>query len=176
MTKADETDAAPGPATAAWEPPARLRSLPSRMIAHAAMHAERLVNEELAGAGARKWHYAALVALQDKGPASQSELSGRTGIYRSDMVAVVNELAAAGHVERAPDPADRRRNVISLTARGRRHLERLDGLVAAAQEELLAPLGPGEREQLSGLLARLLDHHAARPQGRRPAAGRGPAT
>jgi MarR family transcriptional regulator, lower aerobic nicotinate degradation pathway regulator len=40
-----------------------------------------------------------LVALQS-GPASQATLSRRTGIYRSDMVAVINEPADPGHVDR----------------------------------------------------------------------------
>ena len=34
--------------------PARLRSLPSRLLTQAAMHADRLVNQGLAGADARK--------------------------------------------------------------------------------------------------------------------------
>jgi DNA-binding MarR family transcriptional regulator len=140
--------------------PAPLRSLPSRLLTHTAMYAERLVTEGLAGADARKWHYAVLVSLRELGPASQATLSRRAGIYRSDLVAVINELAERGHVERAPDPADRRRNVITLTEPGRRHLRRLDKLLATIQDELLAPLDPAERDQLTRLLTRLLDHHA----------------
>ena len=139
--------------------PARLRSLPSRLLTHTAMCAERLVNEGLAGADARKWHYAVLVSLQELGPASQATLSRRAGIYRSDLVAVINELADGGYVERAPDPADRRRNVITITEPGRRHLRRLDKLLATIQDDLLAPLNPSERDQLTRLLTRLLDHH-----------------
>jgi hypothetical protein len=37
------------------------------------------------------------------------------------------------------DPADRRRNAITLTDEGRRHLKRLDALIADAQAEFLAP-------------------------------------
>ncbi|MGN9836677.1 MarR family winged helix-turn-helix transcriptional regulator [Nonomuraea sp. H19] len=144
------------------ETPARLRGLPSRMLSLVAMHADRLVSEGLAGADARKWHYAALVALRDSGPASQAELSRRTGIYRSDLVAVINELAERGLVERAPDPADRRRNVVTLTEPGRRHLRRLDKLISELQDDLLAPLAQPEREQLVELLARLLVHHSRR--------------
>jgi DNA-binding MarR family transcriptional regulator len=146
--------------------PARLRSLPSRLLTHTAMYAERLVNEGLAGADARKWHYAVLVSLQELGPASQATLSRRAGIYRSDLVAVLNELADRGYVERAPDPADRRRNVITLTQQGRHHLGRLDKLLATIQNDLLAPLTQPERDQLTSLLTRLLDHH----QGTTPSA------
>jgi DNA-binding MarR family transcriptional regulator len=143
-----------------WVSPDRLRSLPSRLLAQAAMHADRLVNEGLAGVGARKWHYAVLASLQEFGAASQATLSRRTGIYRSDLVAVINELAARGLIERAPDPADRRRNVITMTPRGRRHLRQLDKLIAAIQDDLLAPLTQSQRDQLVRLLTRLLDQHA----------------
>ena len=139
---------------------ARLRALPSRLLGLAAVRSERLVGDGLAEADARKWHYAVLVTLREFGPASQAELSRRTGIYRSDLVAVINELAAGGHVERAPDAVDRRRNVITLTPQGRGHLGRLDSRVDSAQEVLLAPLTGPEREELTRLLTLLVDPRA----------------
>ncbi|MEU1512569.1 MarR family transcriptional regulator [Streptomyces sp. NPDC005811] len=137
--------------------PARLRAIPSRLLAGAAAVADRLVGERLAAEGAHKWHFAVLVALAEAGAASQAELSRRTGIYRSDMVAVLNALADAACVSREPDPADRRRNVITLTAAGRRRLERLDQLIADAQRELLAPLAPAEQDELTRLLTLLTE-------------------
>jgi DNA-binding MarR family transcriptional regulator len=76
------------------------------------------------------------------------------------MVATVNELAGHDLVERAPDPTDRRRNVITITSKGRRQLRKLDRLLAEAQGELLAPLSAEERTQLVGLLTRVVDDHA----------------
>ncbi|WP_340377558.1 MarR family transcriptional regulator [Streptomyces sp. SS7] len=139
--------------------PARLRAIPSRLLAGAAAVGDRLVGERLAAEGAHKWHFAVLVALAEGGAASQAELSRRTGIYRSDMVAVLNALADAACVSREPDPADRRRNVITLTAAGRRRLERLDRLIAEAQRELLAPLAPAEQDELVRLLTLLTEGH-----------------
>ena len=66
-------------------------------------------------------------------------------------------------MQRTPDPADRRRNVIAVTPAGTAQLGRLDGLLAEVQDELLAPLSPGERDQLTRLLGRLLAHHSAGP-------------
>ncbi|MEW2383911.1 MarR family winged helix-turn-helix transcriptional regulator [Micromonospora sp. NPDC047707] len=151
------------PAGAAGRPeaPARLRNLRTRLLSLAAMRTDRRVNEELARVGARKWHYAVLATLAEFGPASQAELSGRTGIHRSDVVAVVNELTDRGEVERAPNPADRRQNVITLTAPGRRRLLELDDLLAQVDDEVLAPLTPRQREQLGHLLATLLDRSGA---------------
>ncbi|MFI6347385.1 MarR family winged helix-turn-helix transcriptional regulator [Streptomyces sp. NPDC050560] len=139
--------------------PARLRAVPSRLLARAGAVADRLVGDRLADAGGRKWHFAVLVALADVGSASQAELSRRTGIYRSDMVAVLNELADGDYVRREPDPDDRRRNVITLTPAGRRRMERLDALIADAQRALFAPLTPAEQNELTRLLTLLTEHH-----------------
>jgi DNA-binding MarR family transcriptional regulator len=139
--------------------PERLRTKASWLLNQAALPANRLVAEQLAGADARRYHYALLAALDEIGPASQADLSRRTTIDRSDMVALLNELAEQGLVERASDPADRRRNVVSLTPAGRRQLRRLDTLLDRAQDALLAPLAPEERRQLVDLLTRIVDHH-----------------
>ncbi|MFG2171384.1 MarR family winged helix-turn-helix transcriptional regulator [Streptomyces niveus] len=137
----------------------RLRQRASRLLSQVTTRSDRLINEGLAEADARKWHYAVLASLQDFGPASQAALSKRTGIYRSDMVGVLNELAERQLVERAPDPDDQRRNVITISTAGRRQLRRLDKVLDALHDDLLAPLDAAERDQLVRLLTRLLDHH-----------------
>ena len=150
---ADMTDAGEGQSE-------RLTSLPSRLLSQVAMHTDRLVNEALAAVDARKWHYAVLVTLRDLGPRSQATLSRQTGIYRSDMVALITELADHGLVQRKPDPADQRRNLITLTPEGHRRARQLDKVVDRVQEEILAPLKESEREELTDLLKLLLTHHA----------------
>ena len=145
--------------SAEWMPSARLRNLPSRLLAQVAGHADRLVSDRLAEVNARKWHYAVLVALQDLGPASQSDLSRRAGLYRSDLVEVLNQLSEQGYIQRAPDPTDGRRNIITFTTQGKRRLNRLDKLITAIQEELLAPLDTSERNELIRLLTTLDQHH-----------------
>ncbi len=139
--------------------PDRLRRRASRLLSQLTMRSDRLITEGLAQADARKWHYAVLASLQEFGPASQAELSTRSGIYRSDMVGVLNELAERDLVDRTPDPDDRRRNVITISSRGRRHLRRLDKVLDDLHDDLLAPLSPAERDQFVQLLTRLLDHH-----------------
>jgi DNA-binding MarR family transcriptional regulator len=140
--------------------PARVRTKPSWLLNQATIPANRLVAAGLAGVEARRHDYVLLASLDEAGSASQAELSRRTTIDRSDMVAAINELAERGLVERAPDPTDRRRNVVTLTTAGRRHLRRLDTLLAEVQDDLLAPLSPDERERLVHLLTRVVDHHA----------------
>ncbi|MFE5867045.1 MarR family winged helix-turn-helix transcriptional regulator [Streptomyces roseifaciens] len=160
MTRAETEDTPDG---SALKTPDRLRRRASRLLSQLSTRSDKLITEGLAQVDARKWHYAVLASLQDYGPGSQAALSGRTGIYRSDMVGVLNELAERDLVERAPDPDDRRRNIITISARGRRHLHRLDKVLDDLHDELLAPLNPAERDQLVQLLTRLLDHHTRTP-------------
>jgi DNA-binding MarR family transcriptional regulator len=140
--------------------PARLRSLPSWLLNQVALPAQRIVAEALGSVGARRQHYSVLSALEEFGPASQAALGRRCGIDRSDVVALVNELSAAGRLERTPDPEDRRRNVIAITDAGREFLETLDRLLAGAQDELLAPLPRPQRAELVRLLEAILAHHS----------------
>ncbi len=149
--------------------PARLMTTPARPISQLSTHGDRLLTERLATAGARGYHYRVLAALEEFGPASQASLGRRTAMDRSDVVAAVNDLARLELVRRTPDAADRRRNVITITPAGLAHLQRLDGLLAEVQDELLAPLSPAERDQLTRLLGRLLAHHSgAQPVDRLP--------
>ena len=139
------------------ETPARLKAKSTWLISQVAARSHGLLTERLAAAGARGYHYRLLAALAEFGPSSQASLGRRTRMDRSDVVAAVSELAAQGLVERAADPADRRRNVVTLTPRGTARLERLDQVLAAVQDELLAPLSGAERAELARLLTRVLD-------------------
>jgi DNA-binding MarR family transcriptional regulator len=80
-----------------------------------------------------------------------------TGIDRSDVVAAINAMAERGFVARSPDPADGRRNVVTLTPAGRQHLKRVSALLADAQSELLRALAADESKTLVELLTRVLD-------------------
>ncbi|OXM58539.1 MarR family transcriptional regulator [Amycolatopsis thailandensis] len=139
--------------------PDRLRTKASWLVNQAATVAHRLALNEFARSGARRYHYGILAAIDENGPSSQATLSRCTGIDRSDVVAVINELSDADYVERAPDPADGRRNLITLTDTGARRLEHLEEQVSDTQDVFLAPLEPAERAQLTRLLARVVEHH-----------------
>lgn len=139
--------------------PAMLMGKPSWLISEVSRLAHPLLTDKLGTAGSRGYHYRLLAALQEFGPASQASLGRRTGMDRSDVAAAVTELAGRGLAGRAPDPADRRRNVINITPAGTAHLRRLEELLADVQDELLAPLSAAERQQLIRLLTRILEHH-----------------
>jgi MarR family transcriptional regulator, lower aerobic nicotinate degradation pathway regulator len=136
--------------------PARLQAKPTWLISQVSTRAHRLLTERLAAEGARGYHFRLLAALAEFGPSSQADLGRHAGLDRSDVVAAINELAAQGLVERAADPTDRRRNVVTMTPAGAARLERLDAVLDAVQEELLASLSPAERAELTWLLTRIL--------------------
>ncbi|MFF7158534.1 MarR family winged helix-turn-helix transcriptional regulator [Streptomyces sp. NPDC008139] len=70
-----------------------------------------------------------------------------------------NELAESGLLERSPNPADRRQNIIALTGPGRRRLVKLDGLLTEVEDHVLAPLTEPERAELARVLTAVVDHH-----------------
>jgi MarR family transcriptional regulator, lower aerobic nicotinate degradation pathway regulator len=141
--------------------PERLRSMPTWLLSQAALLGQRIGADALAAVGAHRSHYAVLAALDEYGPASQAALGRRCGIDPSDMVALTAVLTADGLVERRPDEADRRRNLVTITAAGRRRLDALGEAAAGAQDELLAPLSTAERTRLTGMLTRIVDHRRA---------------
>ncbi|MFG3138883.1 MarR family winged helix-turn-helix transcriptional regulator [Streptomyces sp. NPDC048211] len=114
--------------------------------------------DRLADRGLRLRHMAVLAALVDFGPHVQRQLAARLTIDRSDMVKLIDDLVAAGLVERARDVADRRRVTVTVSPAGRALLDRLQADAAAVQEEILAPLNARERARLAALLTRVHDH------------------
>src|SRR5262249_14204360 len=155
--------------------PALLKEKPTWLISQVSAHAHRLLTERLATAGARGYHFRLLAALEEFGPASQASLGRHTEMDRTDVAAAVNGHASQQLVRRAPDHTDRRPTRITITAARRAPLGRLNALRTDVQDDLLAPLSPGERQALAGTLTRVLDHHAGSPTldqpGRRASPG-----
>jgi DNA-binding MarR family transcriptional regulator len=138
------------------ELPARLRAMPTWLISQVETRAHRLLTDRLGAEGSRGYHFRLLAALAEFGPASQASLGRRTAMNRSDVVTAVNELVDQELAERAGDPADRRRNIVTMTPAGQARLTRLDRVLAGVQDELLAPLSAAERTDFAQLLTRIL--------------------
>lgn len=100
--------------------------------------------------------WAALSRLLQMGPLSQNLLGRETGMDAATIKGVVDRLVRDGLLETAPDPTDRRRLVVDLTAKGRQFCR--NGMEAAKQvsQDTLEPLTQEERAQLLSLLARLV--------------------
>jgi MarR family transcriptional regulator, lower aerobic nicotinate degradation pathway regulator len=139
-----------------YDPPERLRRLPTWLTAQVASRGRRLVDASLARDGARRQHFTVLTSLLQQGQASQAELGRRLSIDRSDLHALLGELERDGLVARIRDDQDRRRNIVTLTRAGRAAQARLDQRIEAAQDALLEPLSAAERRELGRLLQKVL--------------------
>jgi DNA-binding MarR family transcriptional regulator len=145
---------------AEYDPPDRIRRLPSWLTGRVAETAAGLVAGALAAEGLRRQHFVVLSALAERGAASQAALGRRLLIDRSDMHTLLSELERDGLVARVRDPDDRRRMLVELAPAGARKLKRLDTRIDAAQKALVAPLSSADRRQLERLLTQLVDYHS----------------
>ena len=114
----------------------------------------RRSGEELLGMRLRQ--FVALSFLNEHDGVSQQALGETLCIDANNLVLLLNELEAAGYVERRRDPDDRRRHLVHITAAGRRALERAERGQESVEHEVLAALTPDERATLRDLLARAL--------------------
>ena len=130
------------------------------------LFARRLASEDwVAEAGLRPPSYGVLMTIDRLGPVSQKQISDQMALDPSDLVGVIDVLEGAGFLVRSRDPEDRRRYSLTLTAAGRKTLQRFDAMAAEVEEELLAPLDAEERRTFRLLVERVLAHprHAERP-------------
>jgi DNA-binding MarR family transcriptional regulator len=103
--------------------------------------------------------YLVLAALRRAGPPyrmNPTHLFNSVILSSGAMTNRIDRLEEMGLVERQPDPTDRRGRLVALTDRGR---ELVDAAVAdhlANEQRLLGTLDAVEREQLAGLLRKLL--------------------
>jgi DNA-binding MarR family transcriptional regulator len=119
---------------------------------------EVMAREEplLATAGLHMWDYAVLGALDGGDAPTQAQLAATTGRDKTRLIGNLDRLEELGLVQRAPDPADRRNRVVSLTTEGRRVLGQCRVAIRAMEDELLAGLGATERAAFERVLVRLV--------------------
>ncbi|PXX59188.1 DNA-binding MarR family transcriptional regulator [Nocardia tenerifensis] len=99
------------------------------------------------------------IIAHENEPLKMTALAERLGIVPRSATTVVDALAAADLVSRAPDPANRRATLVTLTPSGHATLARMADARREAAEELFATLTDEQRETLRDLLA-LLDSPA----------------
>jgi len=122
-------------------------------------HLDRRFKVTLAAHELSYYAFKLLSTLRRGGPPyrmTPTELSRRLLVSAGAMTNQIDQLEAAGLVARRPDPEDRRVVMVELTAAGR---QRIDAAVldhAVDERRVLEPLLPDEREQLAGLLRKLL--------------------
>ncbi len=99
--------------------------------------------------------WAAVAKLAELGQCSQNLLGRHTAMDVATIKGVVARLEARGLAQTAPDPTDRRRLVVSLTAEGLAAYARWADAARAVTAETLAPLTSAEQSRLLDLLKKL---------------------
>ncbi len=105
--------------------------------------------------GPRGYHTLGAVIRGDH--PSQLALATGLGIDRTVMTYLLDDLVAAGLVERQLNPTDRRQRKIVATALGIQAMAHLNRRVCQAEDELLGALDDEERDAFRTLLRRAVD-------------------
>src|SRR4051794_5491537 len=128
----------------------------------------RATNAALTDLGLRVRQYSVLVLADDTADGiSQRDLAEVLGLDPSQVVVLVDELAAAGLVERRPSPIDRRAKLVVATAQGVRLRRRADERAATGVQQQLGDLTSDQQEALRGLLVRVVRSGAIGEDARR---------
>jgi DNA-binding MarR family transcriptional regulator len=126
--------------------------------------------EECAGESLTPVQFGLLSILAETPGLDQITLGAELGIDRTNVADVLERLERRGLLTRAVNARDRRMKLATLTARGEACVRRNKPSMRRAQERLLAPLTPGERDTFMKLLRRLAEENnrAGRTRLREP--------
>jgi DNA-binding MarR family transcriptional regulator len=113
--------------------------------------------EECAGFNITPVQYGLLTTLSLNPDLDQNSLGRELGIDRTNVADVLNRLARRGLLSRRRSPKDRRMVLARLTPAGERLTKKMYRPMQRAQERLLKPLLPRERQAFIITLIRLID-------------------
>jgi DNA-binding MarR family transcriptional regulator len=127
------------------------------LLSKAHLRVHNRANEALEPLDLTVKHYGLLTLLVHEGSVSQGRLGEVMKIDRTTMVALIDELERAGHVDRMRNPEDRRAYALAATASGKRVQRRAATLMKQVYAETLSPLSPGERTELQRMLRAIIE-------------------
>ncbi|MCY0909464.1 MAG: MarR family transcriptional regulator [Sulfobacillus thermotolerans] len=99
----------------------------------------------------------ALMILYRHHAISASALADKMGVGRPATSSVLRRLRDLGYVGQEPDPQDRRRHFLTVTALGRSMVESVRTARRAMWQQHLKALSPDDQQQLLGLLKKVSD-------------------
>jgi DNA-binding MarR family transcriptional regulator len=137
------------------EPPELLAST-GYLLARVGAESRRMWARMLAEHDLTPHHFGVLMTLDQTGTATQQQLSRAVGVDPRNAVPVIDALERRGLVERRPDPLDRRRHAVALTAAGRNAIGKLRRAGDEVEEQLLDGLTATERTALQRTLQKVL--------------------
>lgn len=117
---------------------------------------DRAMNEALAPLGLTIQKFAILMALIENDGLTQTELGSRFSAPAYAITRVIDGLETDGFLQRRPHPTSRRTNTVHATAKLVSLAPSLLGIVADVNGRMLDALDQQERENMLGMLARVL--------------------
>ena len=127
------------------------------LIKHAHLELEKKTDTALAALGVTSRDLGALRVIAGGEATSQQEVAGVLGVDRTSMVALLDALEDRGIIIRRPSEHDRRRNVVELTAGGRRLFDKAEAVSIAVERDFTAGLGQRGATELRRALRTTLD-------------------
>jgi DNA-binding MarR family transcriptional regulator len=100
-------------------------------------------------------HVGLMLVLEAGLASSQLEIAKLMGIAPSLVVMFADHLEELGAIKRVRDPADRRRQLLSLTDKGKVLLYECGGIARSLDQEIARDLSKEERAAATKLLARI---------------------
>lgn len=131
-----------------------IRTCISFQASAAAKVIARLSRARLAPHGVTPIQFAVLQAVSEESDQTAADIGASLMIDSATIVGVIDRLSALDLIARAADPADRRINRLSLTARGGKALPAMQAAMDALNTEVDLALGtsaPGVRASLQEL-------------------------
>ncbi|MBI4557917.1 MAG: MarR family transcriptional regulator [Candidatus Hydrogenedentes bacterium] len=92
---------------------------------------------------------------KEGGGLSQVDLSRMMLVNRANITTLIDRMEKAGLVKRTPAPADRRSNIVRLTARGKGLVRRVEGAYIQEVSRIVGALDNDELSKLVGMLERV---------------------
>ncbi|MCW2730320.1 MAG: Transcriptional regulator, MarR family [Mycobacterium sp.] len=105
--------------------------------------------------GLTMWGYVVLLALDRSSMRTQAALAESIGADKTRIIRTLDELQADGHIERQPDPEDRRVRLLAITDSGRAIKDAVQADVQRGEERWLGELSADERRVFLRVLRRL---------------------
>ena len=109
--------------------------------------------------------YAVIYALGLCEKATARDIGASSGFPKNTLSRAIQSLERRGLLRRERQPEDRRSFLLSLTSHGRAVFDETLPSFVGLQDEMMKPLSAGERETLSALLAKIVLHTLAWPEG-----------
>ena len=133
----------------------RLTHLVGYAASRASVELKKTFQQHLGPLDLKAVEFSILVLVASNPQVNQKQLGESLDVSAPNMAITLDRMVDKGWVERVRSTADRRAQLIHLTAQGRRLVERAEGVAATMEREAVAVLSQAERLLLIELLLKV---------------------